>query len=276
MSPRVRRPVATDSAVGAGTDDATGGTTGQTGRRPGGWRIWARHSIPYIIIAAAGFTLAYLFTSTVIFPGGLVPDDSDVPDVVGVSYTEAVQRLSSYGFSPVRGETRYDQDAPSFTVIAQTPPAGTTLAKGEEIRLDVSRGQLRADVPMVVGLSHQIAQAQLEDAGFELGEVTSRESNAPRGQVVSSTPLGGQSVPLPAEVALTISSGPRTVELPDVTGQDYGQARSLLQQLGLTPSITWDSTSYMIENSVIGQTPVAGAQVTAGARIILTVAGRPQ
>ena len=102
-----------------------------------------------------------------------------------------------------------------------------------------------------------------------------RESNAPRGEVIAVEPVAGTVVPIPTAVRLTVSTGPATIEMPDVTGQAYPQARAFLEQLGLRPRPpAFDSTSVMTDYTVLAQSPQAGARVMPGAAISLTVAGR--
>lgn len=235
----------------------------------------ARSAVPYAGVALAGFLIAYLVMAFVVFPGGSGEEEVEIPNVVGLSYDEAVQRLGSYGFATGRAEERYDASAPAYTVIEQTPRAGITDLPGATVRLAVSRGQLRGEVPMVMGLTREEATAVLQDAGLEVGDVSSREDSAPRGQVVGTTPSIGSSVPLPSAVNLVISSGPSRVEIPDVTGQLLPQAQALLEQLGLGISTSWDSLSYMAPNTVVGQSPAAGQSVRAGATVSLILAGQP-
>src|SRR5690606_36796664 len=42
------------------------------------WRTFARASIPYVTVAAAGFTISYLVMSLVVFPGGLTPTETEI------------------------------------------------------------------------------------------------------------------------------------------------------------------------------------------------------
>ncbi|HLV25827.1 MAG TPA: PASTA domain-containing protein [Gemmatimonadales bacterium] len=239
------------------------------------WNEFSRGPLPFLGVAFAGFAMAYLVIAIFVFPGGSGEEEVEIPNVVGLSYDEAVQRLGSYGFATDRAEERYDASAPAYTVIEQTPRAGITDVAGATIRLAVSRGQLRGEVPMVMGLTREEAAAVLEDAGLEVGDVSSREDSAPRGQVVGTAPSIGSSVPLPSAVNLVISTGPSRVEIPDVTGQELPHAQSLLEQLGLRITTTWDSLSYMTPNTVVGQSPAAGQSVRAGATVSLILAGRP-
>ena len=50
------------------------------------WRATTRRLLPYLIVAAAGFLLAYLFVFAFVFPAGVVPDDGRVPAVAGLDF----------------------------------------------------------------------------------------------------------------------------------------------------------------------------------------------
>lgn len=237
------------------------------------WRGFARRSIPYLITAAGGFVLAYLIVATLIFPARLVSTDVKVPNVIGLPYDQAAQRLKISGFLAAKGDQRYHASAPEGMVLGQNPVPSATEPKGTTVVLDVSRGQRLLDVPQLVGLTRQQAQLAIENSGLDVGDVTEVENPAPRGQVLSSAPAAGARVPAPSPVNLTVSRGPATVAIPDVTGQSLDAARSLLTQLGfkLAP-LSIDSTGLMPPNSIVSQSPAANASVPAGSTVHLTVA----
>jgi serine/threonine-protein kinase len=239
-------------------------------------RARLRRFLPYLIAAAGGFLLAYLAVLFFILPTALVPDEGPVPDVVGLYYDDAVQRLQHQGFEGTKGESRYHATAPEGVVLEQSPPPDTRQPRGATVTMAISKGQLEAEVPRVVGLSRRQAQAALQNAGLELGDVQTRESDAPRGEVISMSPVAGTRVPIPTSVKIVVSTGPAEMDMPDLVGQSYPQARSLLEQLGLRPEPPeFDSLSYMPEYTVLSQSPGAGARVEPGARVTQRVAGRP-
>ena len=129
---------------------------------------------------------------------------------------------------------------------------------------------------MLVGLTRQQAELALQSAGLAVGKVAEVRSSSPRGQVLSSAPPEGSRVPVPSAVSLRVSTGPAIVNVPDVTGQGYAEARSLLGQLGfVVGTVTVDSSGRFPPNTVVAQSPAAGRPVTAGSTINLTIAGSP-
>ena len=236
------------------------------------WRGDARRTIPYVVTATGGFLLAYLLVALFVFPARLISSEVKVPDVVGLSLQDATKRLADAGFVAAAGERRYHLSAPAKAVLTQTPPSGTTEPRGTRVVLELSLGQRMSDVPSVVGLTRQQAQLALENAGLELGTVGEADNPAPRGQVLASTPATGAHVPLPSAVNLTISTGPPTVTIPEVVGQDYAQARTLLTQVGLAvAAVVRDTGSRAPANTVVAQQPEGNRTVAAGTTVQLTI-----
>lgn len=241
------------------------------------WRARSRRALLYTLVAAGGFLLGYLVIAFVVFPAQLVPTDAKVPNVIGLLYDDAARRLATAGFEVAQGEQRFNETSPISTVLAQNPPQGSRAAKGAKVTLDVSAGARRISVPLLVGLSQQSAQSAIENAGLELGEVTERESEAPRGAVLESNPSTGMSVAPNARIALVVSQGPALVQVPDLVGRDLAAARQLLAQIGLgVGGITVDTTAVgEPSGTVLGQDPMPGNDVRAGTTVNLRVSGSP-
>ena len=236
------------------------------------WRATSRRLLPYAMVAAGGFLLAYLVVAFLVFPPQIVPDDAKVPQVVGLLYDEAVTRLEAAGFKAKTGEERFVELAPKTTVLAQSPPPGASEPRGTEIILDVSAGQRQLQVPAVVGLTQALAQDAIEKTGLEVGDVTERQSQAARGAVLEANPVAGTPVSPSTRIDLVVSSGPPAVNAPDVVGQSYSAARAMLEQVGLQlGDVTTDSLATGIPQTVISQTPAAGARVAPGTRVSLSI-----
>lgn len=237
-----------------------------------------RSGLPYVMALVGGFLLAYLVVAFVVFPAGVIPKDVRVPNVMGLTFADAANKLEQIGLKAERGETRFHNAAPKGTVLDQIPAPDSREAPGIKVTLAVSGGQKFGAVPGVIGMSRELALAALETAGFEAGEVSERPSNEPRGAVIDSRPRPGTQAPMPTPVALVISAGPTTVIVPDVVGRPVSHATQFLRQVGLLiGDISYaDGGNAMADASatIVAQSPPAGSQAAAGSRVNVSVGTR--
>lgn len=238
------------------------------------WRGRLRRLLPYVIALLSGFVLAYLIVAFFIFPAGVIPQDTRVPNVIGLTFSDAETQLKAKGFRAERGESRFHNAAPKGTVLEQQPAPGSREPATTRVTLVVSGGQRYATVPGVIGLSRELALNALEQAGFDAGEVTERPSNEPLGAVIDSRPRPGTQAPIPSAVALVLSAGPTTVVVPDVVGRSLADARLLLRQVGLSVGdVQWGLGAVADASAaVVAQSPPPGAQAASGSRVNLSVA----
>ncbi len=238
------------------------------------WRTRVRTSLVYLLAIVAGFAAAYLIVAFLIFPAGVIPRDVKVPNVTGLNFEEASQRLLQAGFKAEQGEQRYNNAAPKMTVLEQSPPPGSHEGLGNTVTLVVSGGQRMVAVPTVVGMSKSEAAAALEKDGFDVGDANEISSNQPRGTVISTRPAAGSQVSIPTTVNLVISGGAATIEMPSLIGRDIAAARQTLIQLGAKDiQILYDPMAIGARGTVVGQTPVGGATLVPGGSITLRVSG---
>lgn len=231
-------------------------------------RGWSRRAIPYLVVGVGGFLLAYTFIFLFAFRTAVIPDDAIVPNVVGQLYEDAYTMLTKAGFNAQQGEQRISKTAPKGAVLQQDPPGGSRQKKGTDILLAVSLGKKEGTVPQIIGLTPQQARLAVENAGFTMGRSVELASDYPRGTVFQAEPAPGSQLDLPAEVNVTISAGPATVQVPDLVGRTVPDARSALEQIGLRlGAIGRDTSSIQIENTVLRQSPPPGATVSAGGTV---------
>jgi len=240
------------------------------------WRTGFRKSLVYLVAIVAGFSLAYLLVAFVIFPAGVIPRDVKVPNVMGLGFDEAAQRLAQAGFKSEQGEQRYNNSAPKMTVLEQSPPPGAREGIGATVTLVVSGGQRMVGVPTVTGMTRIEAQVLLEKEGFDVGDVQEAQSNAPPGTVIGTRPAAGSSVSVPSTVSIVLSSGTPAPSMPDLMGRDVGSARQELTQIGVRSlSIVREPGGPGAPGTVVGQTPVSGATIAPGMTVTLRVVAEP-
>ncbi|MEO5590501.1 MAG: PASTA domain-containing protein [Gemmatimonadaceae bacterium] len=239
-------------------------------------RALPKRAFPYLVVAVGGFLISYVLLFLFAFPADVLPDDARTPRVVGMTFEAAAAALDKAGFRALKGQTRYLKGSLEGTVLEQDPPAGSVQKNGAEVTLAVSAGQATARVPEVRGSTQQQAQIAIENAGFKFGSVSQVTGDQPRGAVVTTDPPAGTSLDLPATVSITLSQGPPSIQLPDLTGRPLADARSALEQLGLRMGgVSRDTSSFMPENTVLSQNPRPGATVSSGASVILHVSRFP-
>ena len=240
------------------------------------WRTAPRRAFPYLIAAVGGFLIAYVVIFFFAFPAEVLPDDGILPNVVGKSFEEAAGLLQKAGFAAQQGETRFHKTIPANVVLQEDPPAGSRQKRGTNVVLALSGGQKTAEVPVTTNMSQQQARIAIENTGLVMGSVTEQLSDQPRGLVVASSPVAGTKMDLPGTVDIVLSKGPATVQVPDFYGRSLGEARSMVEQLGLrVAGISRDTSSLQPENTVIRQLPAAGQSISAGGPVSLTISHFP-
>jgi serine/threonine-protein kinase len=193
-----------------------------------------------------------------------------VPGVIGQSLTDAVQALASIGLSPKIFHVYSPQ--PPDTVTGQFPPANSKVLKGSSVRVNVSRGAKPIPVPDVTGQPYLNAKSALEGQGFVVKRVDVQSDQQAQGVVVTSDPPPGTQSSKGATITLSVSKGPATTQVPDVTNQNQATAESMLAGAGLTPSVTYQPvTDPSQDGIVIDQNPSGGADAKAGDIVIITV-----
>jgi eukaryotic-like serine/threonine-protein kinase len=92
-----------------------------------------------------------------------------------------------------------------------------------------------ATVPGVVNTPYELAVKKLNEAGFtNVKEEKESSKDIEEGKVSRQSPKENTSVPVTTEIVLTVSTGPGTVEVPDVVGLSQSAARKAIEAEGLT------------------------------------------
>jgi beta-lactam-binding protein with PASTA domain len=192
-----------------------------------------------------------------------------IPTVVGQTRDSAVRELTAAGLDVQVVEVNSEEDEGDVT--AQTPPPGTVVVEGTQVRINVSKGPKPVQVPNVVNLPYDQARAELQRAGFGVTRVDVDSDLAP-GIVVDQDPAAGTESSRGASVSLSVSRGPSTQAVPDVTFQDVAIARATLENAGFrVRERLEDTTDPNSEGIVLSQDPVGNSQAKPGSLVTLFV-----
>ena len=132
-----------------------------------------------------------------------------VPDVLNMSYTDAVAAIQNAGFVAEIENATSDSVARN-NVISTSPAAGESLSSGSTVYLLVSSGTeiLYVEVPNLIGSTEDAARAKLESANLSFGGSERVSSDLAVGTVVGQSLDAFSQVEEHTKVYLQISSGP--------------------------------------------------------------------
>jgi serine/threonine-protein kinase len=192
-----------------------------------------------------------------------------IPNVVGENQIDAVKALTQQGLQSRVVEV--PSNKAQGTVTAQAPAANVVVVEGTEVRINVSSGPKQVSVPPVISLPYEQAAAQLEQAGFRVSR-NDVASDQAKGIVTDQNPRGGSAADKGSTVTLSVSKGPTTSAVPDVTTQDVTVARSTLEGAGFkVRTVSEDTTDQSLDGIVISQDPAGGSQEKPNTMVTLFV-----
>ena len=138
----------------------------------------------------------------------------------------------------------YNDTVDENNIIKTEPREGAKLTKGQTVVLYVSQGKKVefGGMPMVVNNTKEEATKILEDQGLALKIIYDEvwDMTIPAGIVMETTPARGERLKTGQEVVLKVSKGIERYALPDFTGMDVNEAKSMLTSMGFqTPAVVY-------------------------------------
>ena len=132
------------------------------------------------------------------------PSTIPVPDVVGQAAADAQAALEGEGFVVTITEQASD-DVEEGLVISTNPVAGTEVAPGTTVDMEVSTGPEDVEVPEFIGLTIDEATALAEEVGLTITFVEDPDAPDSDGIVVDQTPEPGEMAEFGSEVVAQLS-----------------------------------------------------------------------
>lgn len=132
-------------------------------------------------------------------------------------------------------------------------------------------------VPDVANQNYQLAQRDLEKAGFVVAIQQKNDPKVAQGNVIATQPLGGSRVDKGSTVTLQVSAGPQQVTVPKLAGLTQAQAEQSLnsQGLRLNPEIKKEASSTDDKDKVVAQTPDGGQKIDSDGQVTITLGSGP-
>ncbi|MFG2078348.1 serine/threonine-protein kinase [Nonomuraea maritima] len=213
--------------------------------------------------AAVAVCVALLVTAGVLV-AVLVPQlTRDDPTPVARAAGSSAPSVSESPVSRPATKEPSPSDEPSMTPTRNEEPSPR-----EPSGRPVPRPPVTVAIPELTGLNRNEAARAVRRAGLVLGQVSDVDSHEPIGRVLGSEPASGTMVAQGSMVALRVSAG---VPVPEVAGMPRKAAESALAEAGLKAGGVSRTCSERPNGQVISSDPKAGARVSGGSAVALTL-----
>ena len=202
-------------------------------------------------------------------------EEFPLPDIRGMSLTDAVDTLKSLGIElQIAGEEPVP-DMPEGRIVSQNPLAGSMVKVERRVKVVVSAGEQMVEVPELVGFSQRQTELKLREAGLAVGTFNwARSDSLPVNVVVYTVPSGGSLVPEGTTVNLYFNQGTQSdvIFVPQFVGMNLDDAEYIADSLGLILGrVDRTVSDELLPNTIMWQSERAGSKVTIGTEINLRV-----
>lgn len=171
--------------------------------------------------------------------------ETKVPKLTGKTMREAVNQLTSMGFSVVI-DSAFQADHKPLEVIYQEPEPGAVVKMGRNIFLTVNRKTVpTVAMPNLVNLSFRNALLTMQSYRLVMGDTSYRPDIA-AGAVLEQLYQGrvirpGELIPYGTRIDLVIGEGLADItDVPNLIGMSWFEARQSIEALSLSYNVLWE------------------------------------
>jgi serine/threonine-protein kinase len=196
--------------------------------------------------------------------------------LLGLTEDAARTQVEAAGFVFVKGPDVINPTYAKGQVAMQSPAGKTQLEKGGTVTVNLSGGTGQLAVPAIVaGQTTTAAQTFLQGDPYKFVVTIVEEASATvaKGIVIRTDPVAGTLVDAATPITVFVSSGPQPVSMPAVKGLAEADALAKLTAVDLGAEIEYVNLAAADANigKVISQGTAAGATVTPGTKVVLTI-----
>ncbi|MBN1295455.1 PASTA domain-containing protein [bacterium] len=209
-------------------------------------------------------------TLMIITTGG----DIVIPDVIGEDLKTGIGRLQASRLYLVLDGEEFHGEAPRGVIIAQNPVPGESRKAYSSVRVILSAGPERVEMPDLRGFG--LRQAQQEITRFDTGpcrEYYIYHTDYAEGEVIAHIPGPHEIIVPGAEISVMVSQGNQPVpyRMPDIIGLTIDETRGWMDPFQSRFELTISNRREFGPGIVIDQHPAPGNPVKIGDPIRLTV-----
>jgi eukaryotic-like serine/threonine-protein kinase len=170
-----------------------------------------------------------------------------VPAVVGKNINDVEKFLDTKGFDVVVQDSAYYDSLPPGFVLRQVPEADEVVKINRTVYVTINRFvPPDVEMPNLLGSSYRNAEMVLRNMGLRMGDTTYRvdfAKNSVLEQLYNGSSIkAGTKLKMGSTISLVLGSGlgSEDINVPDLVGRSYDEARALLDAQGLSGLVIID------------------------------------
>ena len=214
-----------------------------------------------------------IFSST-LFDGG----DVNTPGVINLTQEEGSDAAARQGMTFYVMGAYESTTAARGILMSQDPAPGTKVPAGSRLKVEVSTGPQYALIPDIIDTLWVDSEAKITSAGFIPKIFYENNNLVPEGAVISLGHPAGENFQIGEKLKVVVSQGPdgeltkTPVNMPNIAGMDYAEAKGLLNKNGLRVIRENDQYSMTVpKGEVIAQSTSAGKRLMTGDIVYVSI-----
>ena len=164
-------------------------------------------------------------------------------------------------------------------VISTEPQAGSTISEGDTVKVFVSSGKAKTEVPDVYGQTIDEAKKLLADKNFKTSTTYENSDTVEIEKVIRTIPEKNSEAEDGSTVVVVLSKGKATkyVKVPKLSNLTKKDAKKALEKVGLKlGNVTTNYSDTVGKNLVVSQSQAGGSEVETGTTVDITLSLGPQ
>lgn len=196
-----------------------------------------------------------------------------LPSLIGKDTIYALEQLNKIGLRMKVTGQEFSVLVPENHIIDQEPKPFEVIRRDRAVKVVLSKGAEKVDVPKVIDEPWLRAQNLLQKAGLKIGRLARvYHDSVEKNRVIAQNPSGNSMVSRGTGVDLLLSDGkpPKYMFMPGLKGLNLNAALKRLSASELQPgNITYSYNANVPPNRVMSQSVAFGFRVVAGEKIDL-------
>jgi beta-lactam-binding protein with PASTA domain len=191
-----------------------------------------------IVLGALAMLVVALISAFITMRLAIHGREVKVPNLTGLSLTEASQHTRSLGLRLTLENRFYSPNTAPGQILAQYPAPGSTVRREWAVRVTESLGAQQVAIPNLLGQTERTASINIRRLGLELGAVANVAAPGEPGVIIAQTPLPNAAGVDRPRVSLLLSQpeeagSPQAFVMPSLAGLTLAGAAARATAAGL-------------------------------------------